>query len=163
MAAYYGKLKVFWDELANCDKIPKCTCGGCKCSIGSQLVKRREEGKFHQLLMGLDDASYATVRSSILAIDPLPSLNNVYTILIQEERVKMITKSMDERGLVLGLVAQVGNKASGRGERIVTCSKCGKNGHDVKECLQIVGYPEWWGDRPRHEGRGAERGSRRQA
>ena len=32
----------------------------------------------------------------------------------------------------------------------------------MKECFQIVGYPEWWGDRPRHEGRGAGRGSGRQ-
>ncbi|XP_057745311.1 uncharacterized protein LOC130963180 [Arachis stenosperma] len=42
MMAYYGKLKVLWDELAHCEQIPKCTCGGCKCEIGSQLEK---EGK----------------------------------------------------------------------------------------------------------------------
>ncbi|XP_072078069.1 uncharacterized protein [Arachis hypogaea] len=35
MAAYYGKLKILWDELTNCDQIPKCTYGACKCSIGS--------------------------------------------------------------------------------------------------------------------------------
>ncbi|XP_072066096.1 uncharacterized protein [Arachis hypogaea] len=160
MAAYYGKLKILWDELANCDQIPKCTCGGCKCSIGSQLEKRREEEKVHQLLMGLNDVSYATMRSSILATDPLPSLNRVYMMLIQEESVKTITKSADERGLIVGLVAHVGNKArrgGEHGEKAVTCSKCGKNGHDVKECFQIVGYPEWWGDRPRHEGRGIGR------
>jgi len=97
IAAYYGKLKVLWDELANYDQIPKCTCGGCKCSIGSQLEKWREEEKVHQFLMGLDDASYATVRLSILATDPLPSLNHVYIMLIQEERMKTITKSVDER------------------------------------------------------------------
>ncbi|KAL4300276.1 hypothetical protein AHAS_Ahas17G0184700 [Arachis hypogaea] len=35
MMAYYGKLKVLWDELAQCEQISKCTCGGCKCGIGS--------------------------------------------------------------------------------------------------------------------------------
>jgi len=33
MAVYYGKLTVLWNELANCDQSPKCTCGGCKFSI----------------------------------------------------------------------------------------------------------------------------------
>jgi len=74
---------------------------------------------------GLDDASYATVRSSILATNPFPSLNHVYAMLIQEERMKMITKSLDERGLVMGLATQVGNKARGRGECVV-CYKCRK-------------------------------------
>ncbi|XP_072063916.1 uncharacterized protein [Arachis hypogaea] len=154
MAAYYEKLKILWDELANCDQILKYTCGGCKYSIGSQLEKRREEEKVHQLVMSFDDVSYATMRSSILAIDHLPSLNRVYTMLIQEERMKTITKSANERGLVVGLAVHVGNKARGEGEhgeKTVTCSKCGKNGHDVKECFQIVGYPKWWGDRPRHK------------
>ena len=86
------------DELANSDKIPSCTCGGCKCGIGAQLEKRREEEKVHQLLMGLDDASYGTVRSNILASDPLPSLNRVYAMLVQEERVRMMAKSTEERG-----------------------------------------------------------------
>ncbi|XP_068466628.1 uncharacterized protein [Phaseolus vulgaris] len=98
VATYFGKLKVLWDELANSDKIPSCTCGGCKCGIGAQLEKRREEEKVHQLLMRLEDASYGTVRSNILASDPLPSLNRVYAMLVQEERVRMMAKSTEERG-----------------------------------------------------------------
>ena len=85
VATYFGKLKVLWDELANSDKIPSCTCGGCKCGIDAQLEKRREEEKVHQLLMGLDDASYGTVRSNILASDPLSSLNRVYAMLVRRK------------------------------------------------------------------------------
>jgi len=61
----------------------------------------------------------------------------------------------------VGLATQVSNKSRGRGECVV-CYKCRKNGHDMKVCFQIVGYVKWWGDRPRHEGRGAGRGSGRQ-
>ena len=68
--------------------LPSGTCGGCKCGIGAQLEKRREEEKVHQLLMGFDDATYGTV-SNILASDPLSSLNRVYAMLVQEERVRM--------------------------------------------------------------------------
>jgi len=62
-------------------------------------------------------------------------------MLIQKERVKTIIKSVDERGLVVGLVAQVGNKARGRGESVVTCSKSSKNVHDVKKVFSNSGLP----------------------
>ncbi|XP_068477195.1 uncharacterized protein [Phaseolus vulgaris] len=161
VATYFGKLKVLWDELANSDKIPSCTCGGCKCGIGAQLEKRREEEKVHQLLMGLDDASYGTVRSNILASDPLPSLNRVYAMLVQEERLRMMAKSTEERGLVVGLAMHANYKEKGRGdmvEKLMTCSHCGKNGHDMKGCFQLIGYPEWWGDKPKSEGKWNGRG-----
>jgi len=31
IAAYYRKLKVLWDELANHEQIPLCSCNGCSC------------------------------------------------------------------------------------------------------------------------------------
>ena len=66
------------------------------CNLGSILEKKREEEKVHLFLMGLDDQIYETVRSNILAQDPFPGLNKVYSILTQEERVKMITHGRDE-------------------------------------------------------------------
>jgi len=39
--------------------------------------------------MGLDGNLYGTVRSSLLAIEPLPSLNMVYSTLIQENESKI--------------------------------------------------------------------------
>ena len=82
--------------------------------------------------MGLDDSSYGIVRSNILASDPLSSLNRVYAMLIQEERVRMIPKSMKERGLVVGLVMQANYKKKGCGdavEKSMMCTYYGKNGH----------------------------------
>ena len=155
MVTYYGKLKTLWDELANYEQIPKCTCGGCNCNIGSRLEKRREEERVHQFLMGLDDVGYGTVRSNILAMDPLPSLNRVYSTMVQEERMKMITRTKEEREAVsvMGLSVQIGYKKKGRTEsKQLLCSHCGRLGHDVKGCFQLVGYPEWWNDRPRNEG-----------
>lgn len=78
IAAYYGKLKMLWDELANYEQIPLCSYGGCKCGITSKLEKRREEERVHQFLMGLEDAVYGTMRSNLLAVDPLPSLNSLF-------------------------------------------------------------------------------------
>ncbi|WVZ09445.1 hypothetical protein V8G54_013975 [Vigna mungo] len=90
---YYEKLKILWDELANYEQIPLCTCTGCTCDIATKLEKWREEGKVHQFLIGLDDSIYGTMRSSLLTCDLFPSLNRVYSTIIQEERVRTITKA----------------------------------------------------------------------
>ena len=43
----------------------------------------------------------------------------------------------------------VQNRSSGSGQNQVTCTHCGRGGHNQTQCYQLVGYPEWWGDRPR--------------
>ena len=75
VVAYYRKLKTMWDE----------------------------EERVHQFLMGLDDATYGTVRFNLLATDMLPTLNRVYLTMIQEERVRMITRTTEERREVMSL------------------------------------------------------------
>nr|GMD79582.1 retrovirus-related Pol polyprotein from transposon TNT 1-94 [Ipomoea batatas] len=144
IVAYYGKLKALWDDLANYDQIPTCLCAGCKCDISTKLERRREEEKVHQFLMGLDEASYGTVRTNMLATEPLPSLNKVYTALIREERVKNATRVAKEHGKVMGLVVQAGNKGKGRevtGKNVL-CAGCGRTGHDISGCFKIIGYPD---------------------
>ncbi|MCI07384.1 hypothetical protein A2U01_0028451, partial [Trifolium medium] len=130
VVAYYSKLKTLWDELANYEQIPICKCKGCTCGITSKLEKRREEEKVHQFLMGLDDAAYGNVRSNMLASDPLPSLNRIYSAAVQEERVRSITRTKERK----------------------------RAGHDVGNCFQLVGYPDWWGDRPKGEKKSGGKG-----
>lgn len=49
---------------------------------------------------------------------------------------------------------------SSRGNRDFnrTCTSCGKKGHEANSCLKIIGYPEWWPDKPRpkYGGRGTQ-------
>ncbi|KAF7825139.1 retrovirus-related Pol polyprotein from transposon TNT 1-94 [Senna tora] len=82
---YYGKLKRIWDELENFKKLPTCKCGKCTCELKAIFEKCREEDKVHLFLMGLDASVFGTLRSTILALEPLPDLNKVYSLLIQEE------------------------------------------------------------------------------
>lgn len=86
VSVYFTKLKALWEELNNFR--PQCVCG--KCSKG---VKKLES--FHQMdyvlifLMGLND-SFAQVRSQILLLDPLPSINKVFALIVHEERQRTI-------------------------------------------------------------------------
>ena len=112
IVAYYGKLKLLWDELMDYDQFPLCSCSGCKCDIGSKIAKKREEERVHQFLMGLEGDLYRTVRSNLLATEPLPSLNRVYSTLVQEERVKNMARSKDNHGELMAFAAQTISKPS---------------------------------------------------
>jgi len=83
MMAYYEKLRALWDDLANYEQLSICTCKGCTYGLLAKLEKHREEERCHIFLMGLDDGLYGTIRSNLLATDPMPSLNKMYYILVQ--------------------------------------------------------------------------------
>ena len=82
---FYWKLTNLWNELNNHAKVPKCSCKGCKCGASEQIVAMYEEDKTHQFLMGLNDDLYSQVRGKILAYDPLPPLDKIVNIVLQEE------------------------------------------------------------------------------
>jgi len=54
-----------------------------------------EEDKAHQFLMGLNDDAYSTIQSQILAMDPLPSLDRIFNITLQEENHKQVVINRD--------------------------------------------------------------------
>jgi hypothetical protein len=101
IVAYFGKLKKLWEELANFEQMPMCKCGLCTCNLRAALEKKCEEEKAHQFLIGLDEIVYGTLRSNLLAQDPLPNLNRIYSTLVQEKRVRIISYGKEERGEVM--------------------------------------------------------------
>jgi len=38
------------------------------------------------------------------------------------------------------------------------CSHCKRSGHDTESCFTLIGYPDWWGDRPRNDDKVGGRG-----
>ena len=61
----------------------------CSCGTVQELQKFEEEQKLTQLVMGLND-SYSTVRANFLMKRLLPSMRQVYSLLIQEEKQREI-------------------------------------------------------------------------
>jgi len=85
ISAYYTKLKALWEELNNYSPISAYSYGAQQ----SALEYFQQESVF-QFLMGLND-SYAHIRGQILLIDPLPPMNKVFSLLLQEERQREIS------------------------------------------------------------------------
>ncbi|XP_073045313.1 uncharacterized protein [Primulina eburnea] len=156
VSTYFGKLKILWDELANHEPIIACKCGKCECNLGKAHENRRNHERFHQFLMGLNSEYYAQLRSTLLSQDPLPSLDRAYQQITQEERVRGITHARESPPEVVGFAIRSEGRSRMKSEKIdksgLLCSHCHRPGHDIVTCFQLLGYPEWWGDRPRTQG-----------
>jgi hypothetical protein len=84
VSSYYTTLKGFWDELNNYRPMPLCSCGT------SQTVQEYQHWEYvFQFFMVLNE-SFSHFRGQILLMDPLPSINKVFSMVVQEERQREI-------------------------------------------------------------------------
>nr|XP_033508524.1 uncharacterized protein LOC104120500 [Nicotiana tomentosiformis] len=88
IAAYFTKLKRLWDELDALNVIICCSCV-CVCEGKTKLTKSLEDQRLIQFLMGLNDI-YAQARGNILMMNPLPSIDVAYSLLLQDENQREV-------------------------------------------------------------------------
>ncbi|XP_068655790.1 uncharacterized protein [Aristolochia californica] len=79
---YFTKLTTLWEELNNYR--PHCSCGKC-CGGIKDLIDYHNMEYVMSFLMGLDD-SFSHVRGQLLLMDPMPPLNRVFSLVVQEEQ-----------------------------------------------------------------------------
>ncbi|KAL1219887.1 Retrovirus-related Pol polyprotein from transposon TNT 1-94 [Cardamine amara subsp. amara] len=159
---YFGKLQIPWDDLTNYEQQIKCTCGACTCNLNAAMEKKKEEDRIHQFLLGLDDHIYGSVRASVISTDPLPNLNQVYSKVKSIEKINTVTRGREAQGGQVAFVernASMGSRNEDKSK--LFCSNCKKTGHTAETCFQLVGFPDWWGERSRQSNRGGGRGTGR--
>jgi len=83
VSEYYSKLRNLWDEYVSAVPLPACECD--KYRVYAEHMERQ---KLMQFLMGLND-SFAQSRSQILLTIPSPSLNQAYSMIMQDESQKV--------------------------------------------------------------------------
>jgi len=157
IATYFTKVKSLWDELDDLDEVPPCTCNSVE-----KLLKREQNQKLLQFLMGLND-DYNSVRGNILMMNPLPSIGHVYSMLIQEEKQREIRSTgnfiTDSASLAVeshkphqyyrGKVDKVDTRVESSNSRfernegkksILFCNYYKKPGHSIEKCYRLHGF-----------------------
>lgn len=142
MESYYGKLTKFWTSLSDFQRAKTV----------EEIAKEREEDKLHQFLMGLDESVFGSVKSSLLSRDPLPTVDEAYQVVTQDEESKRASRMMEERNEGVSFAVQTAtrtNPSSQLRDPLAMCTACGRTGHLAENCFRKLGYPWWWGNRPR--------------
>lgn len=93
VATYCTRLKNLWDEFEVLVPSPACDC-----ETSRGFVAHLYRQKFYQFLMGLND-SYHQARSQILMLNPLPSINQAYAIVVGDEGQKTVGSNGGNLGL----------------------------------------------------------------
>ena len=103
VSAYFKKLKVLWEELANYNM--HCTCGLCTCGGA------KETEHIMTFLMGLND-DFSQIRGQILLMDPIPNVNRIFSLIIQEERQRSVSVNQSQSPLVFNIRDGNGSKST---------------------------------------------------
>ncbi|KAJ9187744.1 hypothetical protein P3X46_003166, partial [Hevea brasiliensis] len=150
---YFTQLKTMWDELENFRRIPNCTCAGqCECNALTTIRMYRENHYVIKFLKGLNE-QFNTVRSQIMLNDPLPSINRVFSLVVQQERQLMLGNITESKAFVnksspsnhqrfaFGKGDDEGNKRYGVHNSNKVCTLCGRLRHTEATCYRKHGFP----------------------
>ena len=137
---------MYWDQLKNFRPALTCSCGKCTCNLSQRIENVHFQDSVMQFLMGLND-SYSQIKGQILLMEPVPSINKFYSLLIQEERQRRVGSSNNHiestalamKGSNSTFILYGGKNSKGKDRPV--CTHCGKLGHTVEKCFKLHGFP----------------------
>nr|KYP60497.1 Retrovirus-related Pol polyprotein from transposon TNT 1-94 [Cajanus cajan] len=142
ISTYYTKLKSIWEELSDYKPTFQCTCGGLQ-----QLQSFTESEYMMSFLMGLNE-SFSQIRGQILLSDPLPSIGNVFSLVLQDEaqREISVTSSLlmansDNIAFTVNSSQPATSRNRFTKKERPRCAHCDILGHTRDTCYKLVGYP----------------------
>ncbi|KAM5558250.1 hypothetical protein ABKV19_020127 [Rosa sericea] len=129
VTSFFTKLKTLWDEKDALCEIPPCSCETAK-----EIKDYLETQKTMKFLMGLND-NYATIRSNIVGMDPLPNVNKAYSMALRHEKQAEVSSGkMSTQPEAAAFAVKRTNREFDLGEGETKCEKCNKTNHSTKNC-----------------------------
>ncbi|KAM1590652.1 hypothetical protein PS2_034455 [Malus domestica] len=128
VSSYFTKLKSLWDERDVLCLIPACNCGTKK-----EITSYVETQKTMKFLMGLNE-SYATVRSNTLLLNPLPTVNKAYALVLRHERQAEVSSRKNIQPEAVVFTVKNTNREPESDDNGTRCGKCNKTNHTTKNC-----------------------------
>uniref|UniRef100_A0A803MZA9 Retrotransposon gag domain-containing protein n=1 Tax=Chenopodium quinoa TaxID=63459 RepID=A0A803MZA9_CHEQI len=154
---YFTSMSSLWEEIDDMSSLPVVTESNAEIkSLLNAKSKYQEEQKLFQFLNGLDE-QFGAMRSQLLMLTPLPTVDCACSMLQQEEsqREVLLSSHIDHDVSAMysrntGHSGNPRNSANTRPQNFVTgdlrsatCSVCGIRGHTPDRCWKVVGYPSW--------------------
>ncbi|XP_074313426.1 uncharacterized protein LOC141648597 [Silene latifolia] len=148
---YYSRMKNLWESIDQMDPVPVCVCGAmsaCTCQLLKKILDRETHSKLIQLLMGLN-SSYEQVQTTVLSMDPLPSINRTLGLLQKIEKQKVLNDSANEASVATASYAskkrpsntsfqgQAFKKSKDSDAAVDVCDHCNKPGHVIADCHRL--------------------------
>jgi len=148
---YFIEMKSLWEELNSHRPMPICTCPHpCRCESMRAARNFRIKDQVIQFLTSLND-SFSFVKTQVLLMDPLPSINKVYSMVIQEESNNTTPPprvSIEDSSILVNASDArkpfMRGKPSGASQSKNNsryCTFCHKKNHTMEYCYQKHGYP----------------------
>ncbi|KAE8672369.1 hypothetical protein F3Y22_tig00111843pilonHSYRG00119 [Hibiscus syriacus] len=132
VSAYFTRLKLLWDEYTAL--VPFSTCD---CEAAQQNTFHVAQQWLFQFLMGLNE-TYSAIRSQLLLMKPLPTVNQAYSMIVQEELHRTQLSASPIEASVMFTTASKGND---RRRFSGTCDYCKVRGHSRDRCYRLIGFP----------------------
>ncbi|CAN1750994.1 hypothetical protein LINPERHAP1_LOCUS4211, partial [Linum perenne] len=155
ISEYFTQLKALWDELANFRSIPACECAPICICVLAPIRAYHHSDFVIRFLRGLSE-SFSAAPVNVMLMDPLPSVNRAFSMMLQQERQLNSTLLPVPHTENMAFVSRTaGNLAprpsagfKNKGKRPV-CSYCNYVGHTAEVCYKKNGYPPGYKPRPR--------------
>ena len=157
LSVYYGELTEIFQELDHRDKVVM--------KDPDDVTTYRhsiERTRVHIFLAGLDK-SFDQIRREILRHEPLPNLEECYSLVRREATRSTTLNEEDEKPEASAMISRHRHSQTSQDRPKVTnpknsnhsdkptykCTHCNQTGHSKSRCFELIGYPDWW-DPTRH-------------
>ncbi|XP_020967749.1 uncharacterized protein LOC107616183 [Arachis ipaensis] len=157
LSIYYGELIEIFGELDHRNKV------SIECEKDVELYRKFiERQRVHIFLAGLD-CEFDQIRGDILRKDPIPELEECYSLVrresvrlatMKEELVKPETSALVSRNRSTQHKSNPNQQdrtgsnhyksTASANKSTYRCAHCDQSGHTKSRCFELVGYPDWW-------------------